>query len=393
MSSIDIFPWNENFNTGIQKVDEQHEKLVQLLNKLAGYVAYKAERPELNLVLDQLADYAVYHFETEEGIWHEHLPNDALELEHNAVHNSFVEAVLRSKAKVSSESEDRLIEELLSFLTSWLASHILENDRYMAAVVQCIQAGMPLEKAKASAHEKMSGGNRVLIDLILSIYASLSTNTLHLMRELSNRKEQEEQIKRYSAQLEKTFMQTVAVLTTVGEMRDPYTAGHEKRVARIALAIGAEMGMDEHRLKGLEVACLVHDIGNVSIPAEIMVKPARLTPIEYKMIRTHSQAGYEVLKDIDFPWPVAEIALQHHERLDGSGYPRGLKGMEILLEAWILAVADTVEAMGSHRPYRASLGIDRALAEIERGRGTVYDPLVADSCLRIFREKGFQLQD
>ena len=210
-----------------------------------------------------------------------------------------------------------------------------------------------------------------------------------LIQDISEKKRAEEQIRHYVAQLENAFMQSVEVATTLSEMRDPYTAGHERRVAEIAVAIGAELGFDARRQEGLRVAGYLHDIGKITVPAEILAKPAKLTPLEYELIKGHPQASHDVLKNVEFPWPVAEIARQHHERIDGSGYPQGLKGEAILLEARILAVADTVEAMSSHRPYRPGLGIDKALAEIERGRGTAYDPEVADACLKLFREKGY----
>jgi len=212
-----------------------------------------------------------------------------------------------------------------------------------------------------------------------------------LIQDISEKKRAEEQIKRYVAQLEAAFMSTVAVATTLSEMRDPYTAGHERRVAEIAVAIGAELGLDGRQQQGLRVAGFLHDIGKITIPSEILSKPGKLSPIEYKLIQCHSQASYDVLKGVEFPWPVAQIALQHHERMDGSGYPQGLKGEAILIEARIMAVADVIEAMSSHRPYRPGLGIDKALAEIERGRGSAYDPEIADICLRLFREKGYAI--
>jgi len=212
-----------------------------------------------------------------------------------------------------------------------------------------------------------------------------------LMQDISEKKRSETQIARYLEQLQGAFLRTVEVITALTEMRDPYTSGHEKRVAEIAVAIGAELGFDAQQQEGLRVAGYLHDVGKIIIPAEILSKPGRLSAAEYELIKGHPRAGFDILKGVEFPWPVAEAALQHHERMDGSGYPQGLKGTEILLEARILAVADVVESMGSHRPYRAMLGIDQALAEIEGGRGRLYDADAADACLRIFREQGFQL--
>lgn len=212
-----------------------------------------------------------------------------------------------------------------------------------------------------------------------------------LMQDITERKVAEEQIKHYTERLQNAFMQTVGLATTLSEMRDPYTAGHERRVAEIAVAIGTELGLDEQRLIGLRVGGYLHDVGKTAIPIEILTKPGRITPAEYELIKAHPQAGYDVLKDVDFPWPVAQIALQHHERMDGSGYPQGLKGDQILLEARITTVADVFESMASHRPYRPALGTDQALAELERGRGTLYDPEVVDALLRLVREKGYTI--
>ncbi len=183
---------------------------------------------------------------------------------------------------------------------------------------------------------------------------------------------------------------TVEAIAATIEMRDPYTAGHERRVVELATAIARELGLAEEKIEGLRFAALVHDIGKIRIPAEILSKPAVLSPIEFEMIKAHCQVGHDMLKGIEFPWPVARIVLEHHERLDGSGYPNGLKGGQALLESKILAVADVVEAMASHRPYRPALGVDAALAEIAGKRGIWYDPGVVDACLRLFRERGFR---
>ena len=182
---------------------------------------------------------------------------------------------------------------------------------------------------------------------------------------------------------------TIGAIAATVEMRDPYTAGHQRRVAELAAAIAREMGLAEDRVHGLHLAGVVHDLGKVHIPAEILSKPARLSRLEFELIKAHAEAGYDILKGIDFPWPIAQIVLQHHERLDGSGYPRGIKGGEILLETKILTVADVVEAMASHRPYRPSLGIDAALDEIAANAGKYYDPEVVRTCIALFRDKGF----
>ena len=210
-------------------------------------------------------------------------------------------------------------------------------------------------------------------------------------QDITDKVRAEEQVREYVVRLEGAVLRTVDAVSRMMDMRDPYTSGHERRVGEIAAAIAAEMGLDAEMQRGLRVAGAVHDVGKINVPAEILGKPGRLSALEFEMIKTHAAQGYEVLKGVDFPWPVAEVARQHHERIDGSGYPRGLKGDEILLEARVLAIADVVEAMASHRPYRPALGIDKALAEIERGRSTAYDANAADACVRLIRKKGYTI--
>jgi len=212
-----------------------------------------------------------------------------------------------------------------------------------------------------------------------------------IMQDISEKKRAEARALEYVEKLERAVHSTIEVVSAIGEMRDPYTHGHERRVGELAAAIAAEMGLDTDRVEGIRIGGYLHDVGKISAPAEILAKPGRLSPIEMELIRQHAQQGYEILKGVQFAWPVAEMAWSHHERLDGSGYPRGLKGDEIILEARILSVADVVEAMTTHRPYRAGLGIDRALAEVERGRGTHYDLEAVDACMRLFREKSYSL--
>ncbi len=193
--------------------------------------------------------------------------------------------------------------------------------------------------------------------------------------------------------LHKALGATVKAMAVAVEVRDAYTAGHQRRVSDLARAIATKMGLSSDRVDGLRMAASIHDLGKISIPAEILSKPANLSPVEFSLVQTHSLAGYDILKDIDFPQPVARMVLEHHERIDGSGYPSGLTGNQLLLESRILAVADVVESMASHRPYRAALGIDAALCEIAKNKGKLYDSAVVDACLRVFNEKGYRFRD
>ncbi|MDD4896821.1 MAG: PAS domain S-box protein [Atribacterota bacterium] len=192
--------------------------------------------------------------------------------------------------------------------------------------------------------------------------------------------------------LEKALDKTIETMSKIVDTRDPYTSGHQSRVSQLATRIALELNLSPEKVKAIRVAALIHDIGKVGIPSEILTKPSKLTDIEFSLIKAHSQMGYDILKDIDFPYPVAPIILQHHERINGSGYPNGIKGDEILLEAKIVGVADVVEAMSSHRPYRAALGVDIALDEIVKNKGILYDSEIVDVCVKLFKEKGFRFE-
>ncbi len=205
--------------------------------------------------------------------------------------------------------------------------------------------------------------------------------------DISERKLAEEERTHFAEQLQRSLLQTIRAIALTIEKRDPYTAGHQERVADLAVRVGRELGLAEKELEGLRLGALIHDIGKISIPAEILSRPGKLEPELYSIIKTHPRSGYEIIRGIDFPWPLAEIVLQHHERLDGSGYPQGLKNGEILLAARILIVADVVEAMASHRPYRAALGLENALEEIRRGRDKQYDASVVDACMKVFEDR------
>jgi putative two-component system response regulator len=235
--------------------------------------------------------------------------------------------------------------------------------------------------------------NRVLVSV---------TNALHRRElEINNRAyryELEKKVAERTAELRETMTRLGktldGVIDTIAftlEKRDPYTSGHQRRVARLACSIGKTMNLPEDLISGLHMAALIHDIGKIYVPSDILSKPGKLSEAEFGLIKTHPQIGYEIMKKIEFPWPIAEITFQHHERINGSGYPCGLSGSQILVEAKILGVADVVEAMFSHRPYRPALGLDKVIEEISKNRRILYDPEVADACLEILKKDGVKL--
>ena len=215
---------------------------------------------------------------------------------------------------------------------------------------------------------------------------------LAIARDISERKKAQEEAKQNTERLISAMEHAIQAMTIVVEMRDPHTAGHQQRTTQLACAIAKEMGLSKERIGGLRLAGLIHDIGKVRVPAEILMNPDGLSEPEFMMIKAHPRLGYEILRTIDFPWPVAQIVLQHHERMDGSGYPSGLSGEDIIMEARILAVADVVEAMASHRPYRAAPGMNKALEEISQNKGVLYDSKAVDTCLMLFRNKKFEFE-
>lgn len=211
-----------------------------------------------------------------------------------------------------------------------------------------------------------------------------------IIQDITQHKVTEESLLESYRKLQRTLEGTANALATALEKRDPYTAGHEKRVAKLACAIAEAMGLSKDVIAGIRITAFLHDIGKIVVPAEILSKPSRLNEFEYSIVKTHAEVGYEILKELEFPWPVAQVILQHHERLNGTGYPKGLTGESIIQEARIMAVADVIEAMCSHRPYRPALGIQKALAELNQNKGTLYDSAVVEACIEVFNKNNFK---
>ena len=218
------------------------------------------------------------------------------------------------------------------------------------------------------------------------------TGIIGLAKDVTAQRKSEQELLQSYQKLKKNMDATLETISNIIEAKDPYTAGHQQRVSKLSIAIAKELHLSQDMIEGIRIASIIHDIGKIVLPTEILSKPSRLDDIEFSLVKRHSQMGHDILKTIDFSYPVAEIVLQHHERLNGSGYPNHLKGDEIFLEARILGVTDVVEAISSHRPYRAALGVDAALGEISKNKGILYDPKVVDTCIELFKEKGFKFE-
>ena len=255
----------------------------------------------------------------------------------------------------------------------------------------CLSLGfLTVVSKEMEAEDKLKKHHDLLEAIVQERTAELTKLNKQLKQEIEERKLTQKKLQQSYLQLQQNLDEIVNAMSLTIEERDPYTAGHQRRTTELSVAIAREMGLTEHEIKGLQMAGLIHDMGKISVPGEILSKPGRLNDAELQLIKRHPQVAYEILNQIDFPWPVDQIVLQHHEKLDGSGYPKGLSGENILLEARILCVADVVETMETHRPYRPSLGRDAALEEISINKGILYDPVVVDTCLRLFREDRFQ---
>lgn len=500
--SYDFFPWNDAFKVNVPLIDEQHKKLVEILNNLCSGIFREITLIELEAAFKELLDYTVYHFESEEKIWRSHFKSKKEFLKHKEAHKDFIEKLHTRKRNLESEPITEVLAELIKYLVNWLAFHILETDMKDSKIILEMDKGADFNTAEEIAIEH-SRKSKTLVTTIMGMYNRLTSKTIELILEnkedrvyLVNLAEQlteaqnlgkigsweldlhseylfwtdevytitelakddfnatfqdylekrvhpddkellldtynksvidketyslkhrlllpDNQIKvvhergktfyaedgtplrsigtiqditlitEKDEKVKRTLKQIIFVLSAALETRDPYTAGHEQNVAKIATAIANKLGLNLNIVEGIELAATIHDIGKIAMPSEILNKPGKLSPAEFELIKMHPEAGAKLLEGIEFDWPIFDTVLQHHERLDGSGYPKGLKGDEIIIEARILAVADTIEAMSSHRPYRAALGIDKALEEIKTNAGILYDPEVVKICVELY---------
>jgi putative nucleotidyltransferase with HDIG domain len=290
--------------------------------------------------------------------------------------NTVVVTGYRSTSDTSAEQQSRFSDKLL----------YLQKPFHPREIVQFATA----LSIKWRAEKQLLTMQADLEKLVEKRTAELLKSNELLKIEIENRKRVQQELQHSFESLKNAMHSTIQAISMTVEKRDPYTSGHQQRVADLAKAIAEKMELPESQVESIYMAAAIHDIGKISLPAEILVKPIPLSDIEISLIQAHAQAGYDILKGIEFPWAIADIVLQHHERMDGSGYPQGLAGEDILLEARIICVADVVETMASHRPYRPSIGIDKALEEIDKNKGSLYDPRVVDACLRLYNEKGIE---
>ncbi|MEN6433324.1 MAG: PAS domain S-box protein [Smithella sp.] len=281
-------------------------------------------------------------------------------------------------------------EEVVKNITD-IAHQVYVHPEDRANIVQIIEKEGSVKGYEAQFYRK--DGSKTWVSINMHAIRDDQGNLLYYQgidQDITDRKKMEKERQENIERLRRSLGATINAMAVTVETRDPYTAGHQRRVADLARTIASEMRLTNEQIDGIRMASMIHDIGKISIPSEILAKPTKLTELEFSLIKTHSQSGYNILKDIDFLWPVAQIILQHHERINGSGYPNGLTGEQILLESQILAVADVVEAISSHRPYRPAFGINIALNEITKNRGILYNPDIVDACLRLFGEKNYK---
>lgn len=373
------------------------------------YITMSSDTPTINRIRDTNAfgyiikpvDKRDLKASIEMGLLRFDMEKTLIENEHkfSTILNSIGDAVIVA----NSSGEISYMNPVAEFMTETKLSSVagtklkavvrIEND-----TIETLKGNrsfsLQADSAKGYNYLISKSGSRIPVDYSISPqkdHTGQLIGTVMVIRDITERIKSEEQLEASFAELRKAMGGIIQAMAQTVETRDPYTAGHQRRVADLARTIATEMQLSNNKIEGIRMSGVIHDLGKISIPAEILSKPGRISDIEYSLIKGHPQIGYDILKTIEFPWPVADIVHQHHERINSTGYPLGLDGGDILIESKVMAVADVVEAMASHRPYRASLGIDIALEEITKNRGLLYDPWVVDACVKVFREDKYTM--
>ncbi len=378
----------EGKNLKLGKIGAISPEETEYLEKYAGIVAAKLEEKVCEL---EKTGAAVAESEKRYRLIAENASDVIWTMDMNFRYTYFSPSVEKLRGFSVEEAMSQKMEDVLTPSSMKLVKDVMAEDlesEKMKAIDPAATRALELEVFRRD-------GSTIWTEASVSFLRDLDGKVIGILgvtRDIAGRKKAEERIELTLKNLRKSVEGTIQVLSLAVETRDPYTAGHQKRVASLAAAIATEMGLSEDQIEGILLAGEVHDLGKMSVPADILSKPSRLSEIEYSLIKIHPRAGYNILKGIEFPWPIAQIVLQHHENINGSGYPEGLKDDEILLESRIMTVADVVEAISSHRPYRPALGIDKALDEISKNRGVLYDPQAVDACLLLFQKKGFSFE-
>ena len=349
-----------------QAIESLSVAFVEALMRKRAEVALAEERHLLRTLIDNLPDY-IYAKDTESRL---------------------VLGNIAAAREVGVTTPDEMLGKTdFDFFPEELAAQYYADERAI------FRSGQPLVNREEPVIDQ--AGNRLWVlttKVPLRDSRGQIVGLVGINRDITERKRAEEELQRTAENLRRTLGATIQAMASTVETRDPYTAGHQRQVANLARAMATEMGLSSEQIEGIRMAAVIHDMGKITVPTDILNKPGRLNEHEFGIIKAHPEVAYNILKTVEFPWPIAQIIFQHHERMDGSGYPQGLSGEEIIVEARVLAVADVVEAMASFRPYRPALGIDKALEEISQNRGALYDPEVVDACLKLFTEKGFRFE-
>ncbi|MBN2407916.1 MAG: PAS domain S-box protein [Elusimicrobia bacterium] len=376
----------EQANSENRKSEERHRESEERYKDFIESARYAIFTTDVNGVITSLNP----HFEKLTG-WNcaEWIGKDFSDIIHPEDRISSVESFIRlMKGYEDPFIELRVLTKSGKYIIGEFKSTLLKQN---GEVIGAHGIAHDVTERKENA-EKLKKYRDKLQELVNDQMKELIKTNEQLYREINERKDTEKKLQTSLSNFKKSLTGTVNALGAAVEKRDPYTSGHQLRVARLACEIAREMRLSEQEIDGIRIASLLHDIGKITVPAEILSKPGVLTELEYNLIKNHSRIGYEILSEIEFPWPIADIVFQHHERIDGSGYSQGLYRDQIMIEARILSVADVVEAMSSHRPYRPIRGLDKALKEISNNKGVLYDEKVVEACLRVFIEKGFQFE-